>query len=51
MLQFYLQLVSFDVVTSTFIKLDQKDRDAILEKLSSLKETFERVLPKLQDIG
>lgn len=51
LLEFYLQLVSFDVVTSTFQKLSKDDRDKIIENINRTKETFEQILPKIQDIG
>jgi len=50
LLDFYLKLVSFDVVTGTFSLLQTEDRSELIELISGLKHKLEIVLPKIQDI-
>lgn len=49
LLNFYLQIVSFDVVTCTFHRILKEDRTEVMKSIDNLKEKLELILPKIQD--
>jgi hypothetical protein len=50
LLEFYTQLISFEIVTSTFSKLQKIDRDDLLEHIAVMKSKREIILPSLQTL-
>lgn len=49
LLNFYLQIIAFDIVTSIFQKLKNEDRELLLQDINSLKEKLEKILPVVQE--
>lgn len=48
LLNFYLNLVAFLIVTQTFVKLPEEDKEIINKNILELQQIFERILPQVQ---